>query len=159
MKKKLSESEMTDGQRCEQFLTNLKGALNAVFGQNEKKQDRISAEMVFAQYEKDSYSILVDGWIELLPVMAMPENKTITKFGKTHVIKYEGERPMWAMNTLRFIPATRNEPEDVDINEIGNFVTHDAIHLVIELIAKSLYGNWQQYQSEKEMEEQQAEEI
>lgn len=133
--KEIQERDMTEGQRCEKHLPIIREALDFIFKQ------KISAEMEFL----DEYTIIINGHIELVPIVAVPPTKVIKRFGKEHVISYKEERPIWQINLITYIPQTRWEPEDADINEHGTYESfRDAMQEIFRLISNNLYSNLQE---------------
>jgi len=135
------EMELSKIERCNRVLDGATRGLEAVFA------DKAKVEIV------DNESILIDGWIYLTPTVEIPAGRTIKFGGKNHVVNYSEEQPLWMLSTARFIPQTRWEPEDVDITDAGTFHFGDAMHLAITLIAKNIYNQFCESESEKEMDE------
>lgn len=135
--KQIREEDMTTGQRCEKYLPYVKEAMELIF------KDEISVKMEFL----DDYTITIDGWIELTPVVAVPPSRTITSHGKTHIISYTEERPMWQINIVTYIPQTRWEPEDSDVDEHGVFDYHTAMQEIFRLLVGKMYSNLQEYKA------------
>lgn len=139
-------NKQTNLERCESVIKLLQAGLNAVFGEN-----RIKVEI--DKSDKENESILIDGWIYLHPVFEIPKERWIKGgFGKKHLVKYTEEQALWAVSTARVIPATREEPEDVDITDIDTLHFNEAIHLVLGLISNNIYNQFAEYEAEKEME-------
>jgi hypothetical protein len=142
---------VSDKARCEAVLNDLIEGLAVVFG---KEKIKVEIENTYGEP-----NIVIDGWVELVPVMAVPEPQEFIRFGKKHTVTYKGERPMWAVNIIEFIPGDRETPEDVDIREMGNFAFHDAIKKAINLISSNIYDQWAQAQAEARMDEIETEQI
>ena len=136
------ETEMTEIERCNRVIKGINEGLAAVFG------DKCSAEI-----ENDS--IIIDGWICLAPVLALPKPRTFTDTsGKAHNVSFSGtkEHALWEISTLRHVPGDRETPPDVDINDIDTLHMSDAMHLAITLVANNIYNQFCEYRSEQEMD-------
>lgn len=145
MKNTIPEKELFPTVRCDNVIDGLERGLASVF-------DKVKVEI--ENRGEDDACILIDGWIYLNPVVEIPKERWIKGgFGKKHLVKYTDEQALWAISTARIIPATRNEPEDVDITDIETTHFNEAVHLVFGLIAKNIYNQFCEYESEKEMAE------
>lgn len=140
----MNELSMTEEERCKRVLDGMTRGLAAIFGEG-----KISVE---TEKQGSEFSLMVDGWICLMPTTGVPKPRTIKpRHGKEFVVNYTEEQPLWALSTLRFIPSTLWEPEDVDITEIDTLSFPDCMHLIITLIAKNIYNQWCESESEREL--------
>lgn len=107
----------------QKIISNLTEGLKAVFGRDIKVELDTSCGCDI---------ITVDGWL---------------CFSQS-----ESEKNKWDFSILKFYPATRHEPEDVDIIDVGTFTLNEIINKeILPRIASNLYSNWSDWKAEQEM--------
>lgn len=140
------EIEMTEIERCQRVLDGANRGLAAVFGEN-----KIKCEICDAGNQE--ICLVLDGWICFSPVVEIPKEKWFkSRHGKEHLIKYTEEHALWAITTVHQIPGGYWEPPDVDINDVDTVHFGEAMVIAINLIAKNIYNQWCECESEKEMD-------